>query len=181
MPDQLPHGYALRELRSEDAPALLAAYQRNREYLAPWEPVRSEAFYGLEGQRHAVRQQLQDRHEGRGATWVVVHGDDVVGRVQLSNIARGVFQSCNLGYWVDVAHTGRGLATAAVEQACASALSWGLHRVEAATVLDNLASQAVLAKCGFSVIGTAADYLFIAGRWQDHRVFQRILHDAPPG
>ena len=42
-------------------------------------------------------------------------------------------------------------------------------------------SQAVLAKCGFTPIGTASDYLFIAGRWQDHRLYQRLLHDGPPG
>mgnify|MGYP006198905717 CR=1 FL=1 len=40
---------------------------------------------------------------------------------------------CNLGYWVDQAHTGRGLATAAVTAACDAARAWGLHRVEAGT------------------------------------------------
>ena len=177
---QLPHGYTLREMQGTDAPALALAYQRNREHLAPWEPIRPEAFYSRDGQTAAVEQRLADQREGRGASWVLVHDAEIVGRVDLSNIARGVFQSCSLGYWVDGSHTGRGLASAAVEQACAAAAGWGLHRVEAATVLSNLASQRVLGKCGFAPVGTATAYLFIAGRWQDHRILQRLLHDDPP-
>ncbi len=42
-----------------------------------------------------------------------------------------------------------------------------LHRVQAATLLRNEASQAVLRKCGFTEFGVAADYLHIAGSWQD--------------
>ena len=54
-----------------------------------------------------------------------------------------------------------------------------LHRVEAGTLVDNAASQVVLRRCGFEPYGTAAQYLFIAGAWQDHLLFQRVLHDHP--
>lgn len=50
-----------------------------------------------------------------------------------------------------------------------------LHRIQAGTLVDNVASQTVLRKCGFIEFGLAPEYLLIAGRWQDHRVFQRIL------
>jgi ribosomal-protein-alanine N-acetyltransferase len=51
----------------------------------------------------------------------------------------------------------------------------GLHRVEAATLVDNAASQAVLRHHGFALIGRAPQYLRIAGEWRDHLLFQRIL------
>jgi ribosomal-protein-alanine N-acetyltransferase len=35
----------------------------------------------------------------------------------------------------------------------------------------------VLTRAGFERIGVAPSYLHIAGRWQDHVLFQRILHD----
>jgi ribosomal-protein-alanine N-acetyltransferase len=35
----------------------------------------------------------------------------------------------------------------------------------------------VLTRTGFERIGVAPAYLNIAGRWQDHVLFQRILHD----
>ena len=50
-----------------------------------------------------------------------------------------------------------------------------LHRVEAATLLHNAASQRILLRAGFERIGLAPRYLRIAGEWQDHALFQRIL------
>ena len=105
-----------------------------------------------------------------------------VGDVGLSNVVRGSFQSASLGYWVDVDHQGRGIATAAVALAVdAGFAELGLHRVEAGTLRHNVASQAVLQRNGFVRIGVAPAYLHIAGRWQDHVLFQRV-HDRwrPP-
>lgn len=173
--------YCCRELRAADAASLVDAYLRNREHLAPWEPVRQDAFFTVAGQEGAIQQRLADNATGRGASWVMTSGESIVGRVDLSNVVRGPFQSCSLGYWIGAEHTRRGLATMAVNYACDHARGWGLHRVEGATVLANTPSQAVLAKCGFTLVGTAAAYLFIAGRWQDHRIYQRILHSESPG
>lgn len=177
---RLPHDYEVRELSASHAEAMAAAYVRNSEHLSRWEPIRPKTFYTVAGQHEVIGQRLEDRRQGRGAVWVLVHGETIVGQVTLSNVARGVFQSCSIGYWVDGAHTGRGLGAAVVEVACETAKSFGLHRVEAATVLSNAPSQAVLAKCGFTLIGVAPDYLFIAGRWQHHRLYQRLLHGKPP-
>ena len=56
----------------------------------------------------------------------------------------------------------------------------GLHRVEASTLLHNVASQRVLARNGFEQYGTAPRYLQIAGRWQDHLLFARLKDDPQP-
>lgn len=171
--------YDVRQLRLSDAAALVDAYVSNREHLAPWEPLRPADFYTVEGQRAVLEQKLQDVAEGRAGAWVVTHGAEIVGMINMNNVVRGAFQSCSLGYWIAAAHTRKGLATRAVSTACEHATASGLHRVEAATILRNVASQAVLSRCGFTPFGTAPDYLFIAGRWEDHRLFQRILHDQP--
>ena len=54
----------------------------------------------------------------------------------------------------------------------------GLHRVQAATLPHNAASQRVLTNNGFALIGVAPRYLRIAGRWQDHLLFQRLADDG---
>lgn len=172
--------YQVRELIASDAVALQDAYARNKQHLAPWEPIRPDSFYTLEGQAADIAHRLEEQDGGRGATWVIERGSEIVGRVALSNVARGVFQSCSIGYWVDGAHTGRGLATRAVNAACGAARLMGLHRVEAATILDNGPSQGVLERCGFHLIGVAPAYLFIAGSWRDHRLYQLLLHSDPP-
>jgi ribosomal-protein-alanine N-acetyltransferase len=49
----------------------------------------------------------------------------------------------------------------------------GLHRLQAATLVDNHGSQRVLEKNGFEQIGLAPRYLHISGAWRDHILFQR--------
>lgn len=177
---ELPPGYDVRPVRLSDAGPLAAAYVRNREHLAPWEPTRPADFFTPAGQQQVVRGQLEGMRAGDQAAWVLTRGEQVVGRVVLSNVVRAVFCSASLGYWVDHEHLRRGLARAAVEHACAEARGLGLHRVEAGTLLHNVASQRVLLGAGFEQIGTARGYLFIAGRWRDHHLYQRLLHDDPP-
>jgi ribosomal-protein-alanine N-acetyltransferase len=178
--EELLPGYAVARPDVEDAAALASAYLRNREHLAPWEPLRDEDFFTEAVQRADVEARTATAAAGTQDSWLLWQGDEVVGRVNLSNIVRGVFQNANLGYWVDHRHTGRGLATAAVGFAVRRAGELGLHRVEAGTLVHNGASQAVLRRCGFVETGLAPAYLFIAGAWQNHVMFQRVLHDDPP-
>ncbi|MFI8517295.1 GNAT family N-acetyltransferase [Streptomyces sp. NPDC085481] len=163
----------IRPAAPTDAPALAAALLRNRAYMRPFEPHRTEAYYTDEGQ--AAR--LGDG----GRRWFAVDGERIVGSAILSGIVLGPFRSGSLGYWIDQEYAGRGLATALTEEVCRAAREeLGLHRIEAGTLLYNHASQRVLAKCGFERIGTAPRYLHIDGEWRDHHLFQRVLHDDGP-
>jgi len=53
----------------------------------------------------------------------------------------------------------------------------GLHRLEAACLPNNVASQRLLIKCGFSQQGYARQYLRINGKWQDHLLFDTLRSD----
>lgn len=105
---------------------------------------------------------------------VIVDGSgDVVGRITLNDIVHGAFQSGHLGYWVGADHNGRGLATTAVRDMMAVAFDdLHLHRIQAGTLLHDVASQRVLERNGFVRFGIAPKYLKIAGRWQDHALYQ---------
>lgn len=174
----LADGVELRVLRQEDAPEVAAAYARNREHLAPWDPVRAPDWFEPATQHRVVADQLAASQAGEALPLVLVRGSEVVGRVNVTGIVRRAFQSAALGYWLDACLAGRGLMTAAVRVVCDTARDdLGLHRLQAGTLLHNGASQRVLTACGFEPIGIAPAYLQIAGRWQDHRLFQRILHD----
>lgn len=178
-PLALGDGYRMDPLREEHVPALVAAYRRNAEHLAPYEPRRSPAFFTEDGQAGVVAAQLASVAQGHSVAWVLTFAGDVVGRFNLNNVVRGALCSAALGYWVDAQHQGRGLATRAAEAGCEVARALGLHRVEAGTLVHNTASQRVLEKAGFERYGLAPKYLFIAGAWQDHVLFQRLLHDDP--
>ena len=109
---------------------------------------------------------------GRGLPFAIVEDGELAGAVNLSGIVRGVFENAYLGYWVDGARGGRGVATEAVRLAVLHAFDEaGLHRVQAAVIPRNAASVRVLEKVGFRAEGLALRYLRIAGRWEDHRLF----------
>ena len=172
----IAEGVVLRPVRASDAEALAAAFQENRSYLAPWEPVRLEEFYTVQGQRDVVERRLVELDSGTALPMVLAQHDGIVGLLTLSSIVRGAFQNAHVGYWISRTAQGKGLMTAAVAAAVnISQAALGLHRLEAATLVHNTASQRVLEKNGFVAYGTAPDYLRIAGRWQDHRMYQRIL------
>jgi ribosomal-protein-alanine N-acetyltransferase len=103
----------------------------------------------------------------------------LVGAITLGQVRRGVVQSATLGYWIGQPYARNGYATAAVEAVVSFAFdSLGLHRVEAACVPENLASQGVLMKQNFKLEGRATSYLRINGVWRDHLLFARVSPDS---
>lgn len=173
---ELTGGIVLRPLRTSDARPLAAAYQANRLHLAPWEPARAEEFYTVEGQREVIGRRRAELAAGTALPMVLATEDSVLGLLTLGSIVRGAFQNAHLGYWIASNVQGAGLMTAAVAAAVDIAQgALGLHRLEAATLVHNVASQRVLEKNGFEAYGVAPAYLRIAGEWQDHRMYQRIL------
>jgi ribosomal-protein-alanine N-acetyltransferase len=138
--------------------------------------LRFEEFFTAGGQAASIESKLGLFIAGTDVPWVLVEGPRVIGVINLSGIVRGPFLSAHLGYWVDKDMTGRGIGSAAVEFALQTARNeLGLHRLQASTLPHNAASQRILKRAGFEEIGLAAQYLRIAGSWQDHILFQRIL------
>jgi ribosomal-protein-alanine N-acetyltransferase len=171
---------ATRLVTLDDVPALAEVLRVSRDFLAPWEPIRSDDYFTVEGQLAVIRNALAQHEQGSALPRVILDDSGlVVGRITLNGIVRGPFQSCSVGYWVGVTHTGRGLATAAVRDILGVAFGeLGLHRVQAETLLHNVRSQGVLKRNGFVRIGMAPAYLNIAGRWQDHILYQ-VVNNVP--
>jgi ribosomal-protein-alanine N-acetyltransferase len=148
----------IRPVRPEDCDELAALYAANRDFLAPFEPARPPEFFTGDGQRDRLARQLADETH----PFVILES----------------LQGCTIGYWVDSRRNGRGLATGAVGEVVTYAFDeLDLHRVEAATLVDNVASQRVLEKNGFDRIGLARGFLRVAGDWRDFYLFQRIADD----
>jgi ribosomal-protein-alanine N-acetyltransferase len=176
-PIPLSDAVTLRLVEVGDAEALAAAYRKNREHLAPWDPERKPEFFTGEWQAREIPKQLVAYSAGTSVPLVLATEGAIVGRINLSNIVRGALESGSVGYWVDADYAGHGLISAALHQTLALARGMGLHRVEAGTLVHNLASQRVLEKAGFEYYGMAPKFLKINGSWQDHRLFQILLHD----
>jgi ribosomal-protein-alanine N-acetyltransferase len=160
----------------DDVPALTELVRANKDFLAPWEPLHGDDYFTEDGQFGLVSTALARHRLRQMVPHVILSGSgQVAGRITLNDIVWGPFQSCHLGYWVSATENGRGLATAAVRHIAVVAFAeLGLHRIQAGTLLHNAGSQRVLERNGFTRFGVAPQYLNIAGRWQDHVLYQRI-------
>lgn len=151
---------------------------RNRAFLAPFEPLRPEADFTIEGQRDEIAELAAARAADSAYAFCIRAGGDLVGRLTLSQVFRKAFRNCYLGYWVGEEHNGRGYATAAVRAAVDYALGeLGLHRVQANVMTKNPRSARVLEKTGFRREGLALRYLQIAGAWEDHHLYAVTAED----
>jgi ribosomal-protein-alanine N-acetyltransferase len=161
----------IRLIEPEDAEELATLYAANREFLAPFDPIRPDEFFTPDGQRERLARQV----DGGTHPFAILEGDAIAGTINVFHIVREALQSCTIGYWIDRARNGRGLATAAVGDVVAYAFGeLALHRVEAATLVDNVASQRVLEKAAFERIGVARRFLLINDEWRDFVLFQRV-------
>jgi ribosomal-protein-alanine N-acetyltransferase len=106
----------------------------------------------------------------------------LAGQVTVDNIVRGALRSGHLGYWVDQAVSGRGLATSAVALVCDHAFGpAGLHRLQADIRPENLRSQRLVERLGFRQEGVLRRYLDIDGDWRDHLSYALLAEDVPGG
>ncbi len=168
----------------EDAEALLAYLQRNREHLWPWSPPEAPGARTLEG---ALRRIDGQHLECRARTsvrfwirWLAEPNGPFIGAVSLSNIVLGPFRACYLGYHLDAELVGHGI----MHEALCGAIRYAfdelrLHRLMANYVPSNERSGRLLRRLGFVVEGYARDYLFIGGQFRDH-VLTSLTHPDLP-
>jgi len=155
------------------APRYLAYVQRNREHLAPWEPIRTDEYFTDSFWRARILADLQDFSADRavrlGIQWRHEPGGDVIGFCNFNHIIRGAFQAATLGYSLDRRAVGQGVMFEALRAAITYMFQdLGLHRVMANYMPTNERSGGLLRRLGFVVEGYARDYLFINGAWRDH-------------
>ena len=159
-----------------DAEPLASLVTADRDYLSPWSPLQGDVYFTAAGQRAVIARDLGAHERGTMLPLAILGPDGAIcGRVNLNSIVRGALQGASVGYWVSQFRAGHGLATAAVTEITGIGFGeLGLHRLEAATLLHNTPSQRVLARSGFHPFAVVESYLKIAGRWQDHILFQLL-------
>lgn len=169
-----------RLAKPDDAEALWRYRTTNREHLASWEPLRDEAYYTQAHARRTLEEWMAGVAQDR--VYPILMFDpgerEVLGSFTFSNVVRGAFQACQLGYGLAGDQQGKGL----MREALAPALDWafgtlGLHRVMANYLPRNARSGRLLAALGFEREGLARRYLQIAGTWEDHVLTAKIAPD----
>jgi ribosomal-protein-alanine N-acetyltransferase len=159
----------LRPATHADIPLLVKYISRNRQHLAQGGPPFPADQHLLEFWTQRVDLAARELAKGKSLRLFPFKDGKLIGNVSLTNIVRGPFLACHLGYAVDHAFEGQGLMREAVEAVVHYGFEkMGLHRIMANYQPVNKRSGALLKRLGFVEEGLAKQYLYIDGEWRDH-------------
>lgn len=167
-------------LVSEYAKNLQLYLENNRAHLAPYEPLRDDEYFLFENIQNRIINSLNDYQEKRSLHLVVTlkNDDSIIGSINFTNFVYGVFQACYLGFSLDHASQGKGLMYESLESSIEYVRkNYGIHRIMANHLPDNLRSSNTLTRLGFKKEGYAQSYLKINGLWQDHILNSLVFLD----
>ncbi|MCZ6838820.1 MAG: GNAT family protein [Alphaproteobacteria bacterium] len=170
----------LRSPTERDWRAYVEVRAASRKFLEPWEPTWPQDALGREAYFRRLNRYAADWRDGVGHSFFIFGNDDdaLLGGISMSNVRRGVAQCGTLGYWIGEPHARQGYMNEALRliiEFCFGQL--GLHRIEAACLPHNDASQKLLQRADFTQDGYARKYLKIRGEWQDHLLYSLLAED----
>lgn len=172
----------MHTVRREDVPSYRSAVQQSAARIGVWNPVNPDDIsWHLDRQSEEHRTFLIHAADPEGS-----HG--IVGKVNVTNVVRGRFQSGVLGYDAYDPYVGRGLFADGLRQIINLAFTgsprgMGLHRLEANVRPGNSTSAGLLRSLGFRREGLVRDMLWLPGAegaaWRDH-VMHAVTRDEWP-
>ncbi len=154
-----------------DESGLLEFYRRNRDHLLPTGSIVLPGDLTIERWRAYITAAEQERIKPTAIRFLIFHEnhDGPIGKINYTQIFRGPFQACYLGYGLDGGLCGQGIMTRSLTLTNRCMFDeYNLHRIMANYLPENVASGRVLEKLGFVREGIGKDYLRINGVWRDH-------------
>ncbi|WDV44462.1 GNAT family N-acetyltransferase [Clostridiaceae bacterium M8S5] len=173
----------LKVADSKDVELVVDYFIRNEEFLKEWDPLKQEQFFTSDYHRQVIKKDLKEIENGtKLRLWIMKKEDKdnprIIGTIAFSNIIKGAFLSCILGYRLDKDEINKGYITEALNKGIDIIFNeYKMHRVEANIMPKNDRSIRVVKKLGFTEEGLSKKYLKINGKWEDHLRFV-LLNDG---
>jgi [ribosomal protein S5]-alanine N-acetyltransferase len=162
----------LRLATQRDAAAILDFHSKNKDFLQPFEPTRSDDFYALTYWQDYIERALVEfnyDHALKLCVFKKTNPKTLIAKINFTQFVRGAFHSCILGYSLSEVEQGNGYMTEALSTAIQYLFDeQNFHRIMANYMPRNQRSANVLKRLGFVVEGYARNYLLINNHWEDH-------------
>ena len=162
----------IRTPQPGDEPGLVKFSENNKDFFYPSGLIILPEDLNVVHWAEYISNSQSELDAGRAVRFLVFHEDNdqvPIGKINYSQIFRGLFQACYLGYGMDEKYCGQSLMTQALQITNSYMFAeLNIHRIMANYLPENLASARVLAKLGFVIEGEAKDYLRINGAWRAH-------------
>ena len=163
--------------------ALLSRFHlENAARFRPWSPGVDAHYHSVASWEQRLRQRRTEFEQGLSVHFIGIDEEEreILGVCSLTNIVRGAFQACHMGYSVGAPWEGKGVMSTIVR--CVIDHAFGelrLNRIMANYMPTNTRSGALLERLGFEKEGYARRYLKINGRWEDHVLTSLVNPEGP--
>lgn len=137
----------------EDAEALYALVDVNRDHLRPWFPW-VDTTLSADDSKKFIEKCQEDFAQKKAADFGVWYEGKCVGSMGFHTIRQN-HQWAEIGYWLSKDSTGKGVMTECVKAMINYGFNdLGLHRIQIKCDADNLKSKAIPERLGFILEGT---------------------------
>lgn len=168
-------------LQAHDASAIWQFETQHRQDFESWINARPDSYYTPQGFDMALQSNLVLQAAQQAYHYLIWEADELVGRINLTQVRHAHFHSANVGYRIAPEHRGNGVASDAVKAVMQKAFQHHqLLRLEATARPENPASIRVLLKNGFQQFGHSRASLQLHRQWFDLLYFEAHAV-TPPG
>jgi len=169
----------LRPIDSSDAPEIFKIATEFPEItkFMIWNPPKK-----IEETEAFVERKKKEFPE-KSVVWVIFFEEKFAGIVGLEGIERILNQKwrldcVELGYWLAPPFHRHGIMTEAVREVCKFGFEkLKLHKIECTHIVENVASQKTMEKCGFRLVGIKKSHLFFHEKWWDLNLYELLATD----
>lgn len=165
-------------LNEDFAPEVLDFFNRNKGYFEQFEPILSQDFYTQEHQEQILEYEFDRILDGDMIRYWLSTKDNpgvIIGTISYRNIIRRVYNSCTVGYKMDMNYQNKGYCTEALDYTLKNVIApSGIHRVEAFIMPSNAPSLHMVEKVGFAREGLLKDKFTLNDKRLDHYLYAYI-------
>lgn len=128
---------------------------------------------------------IEARDRNEGMVWAITTGGTYVGSIGLEGICSKMaavrIDRAELGYWIGRPHRENGYMT----EAARAVVSWGftqlgLHKITVHAFVDNFASNRVIERVGFTLIGRKEADMWRDGQWHAQYAYELVRDEWKP-
>ena len=169
-------GITMRAWRETDIDAAFEIVIRNREHLQTYMQWMTPD-YSIESAKKFITEGITSMRERKSAGWAIFEGENLIGSIGFAALSWPA-KSCEIGYWIDKDHEGKGIVT----RACRALIDYvfnelKFNRVEIRCSTENKRSSSVPERLGFTLEGVLRQAELLNGRAHDFCVFGLLAND----
>lgn len=167
---------SLRMLRPNDADALFAVLEANRDYLRQWLSW-LDTTTQVEHCRTFIMSTLEQCGKNNGYVCAILWEGALVGTIGYNHIEWDS-RSSTLGYWLSQTHQGQGIVT----RCCRTLIDYAfqefkLNKVTIMVATENHKSRSIPERLGFQYDGILREAQWLYDHYIDHAIYSMLARE----